>query len=169
MEEKRKLNPVILAIGLFVLVIVLALIIRSCVVPSETEQATMTAAAAATQAIMERKVAALTAVVVHQTETAMPTATPLPEYLCIDRGNFMGMAAVLEQFDKGYDENYTYEMCTLDDSGDVERCIERIALEKGEYGPIIPETKTWVIIPGVDQDVCDDNGGKWVLDASPVK
>lgn len=79
----------------------------------------------------------------------------------------MGMAAVLEQFDQGYDENITYEECTLDDSGDQERCIERIALKKGEYGPIIPETKTWIIIPGVDEAICDDNGGKWVLDASP--
>jgi hypothetical protein len=166
MEERRRLNPIILAAGAIILVVVLALIVRSCVVPSEVEQATMTAVAAATQAVMERKVAALTAVVVHKTETAMPTATPLPEYLCIDRGNFMGMAAVLEQFDKGYDENYTYEMCTLDDSGDVDRCVERIALEKGEYGPIIPDTKTWVIIPGVDEATCDDNGGKWVLDAS---
>jgi hypothetical protein len=57
-------------------------------------------------------------------------------------------------------------MCILDDSSDQERCIERIALEKSEYGPIIPETKTWIIIPGVDEATCDDNGGKWVLDAS---
>jgi hypothetical protein len=166
MEEKRRLNPVILAAGLVILMVILALIIRSCVVPSEAEQATMTAVAAATQAVMDRKVAALTAVVVHKTETAMPTATPLPEFFCIDRGNFMGMSAVLEQFDQAYDEQLTYEMCTLDDSGDQERCIERIALEKGEYGPIIPETKTWIIIPGVDEATCDDNGGKWVLDAS---
>ncbi len=169
MEERRRLNPIILAAGAIIIVVLLALIVRSCVVPSEAEQATLTSVAQSTQSFLETRVAAVTAVIVSKTETAMPTATPLPEYLCIDRGNFMGMAAVLEQFDKGYDENFTYEMCTLDDSGDIERCVERIALEKGEYGPIIPETKTWVIIPGVEQETCDDNGGKWVLDASPVE
>lgn len=76
MEEKRKLNPVIIAVGAVILVIVLALVIRSCVVPSEAEQATMTSVAVATQSIMETKVAALTSVVAKQTEGSHANCHP---------------------------------------------------------------------------------------------
>ncbi len=79
----------------------------------------------------------------------------------------MGIAAVLEPFELSYDENLTYEMCDLAEQGDENVCIKRTPLEKGEFGPIIPDVNIWIIIPGIDEEGCDSGNGRWVLDMSP--
>ncbi len=167
MDNNRKINPLFLVGGFIIVILALFFLIRSCTTPSESEQATRTAVANETQSVMNTKVAAITAVVLGQTQTAMPTPTPLPQFICVDRGNSMGMSAVLEPFEIAYDENFTYEFCVIDEDADEEVCLERKPLEKGEFGPIIPDTDTWVVIPGVDEEVCLDNRGYWVLDMSP--
>ncbi len=166
MNTNKRTNSLFLVAGLIILILVLFFIIRSCAQPSETEQATMTSVANSTQSVQDTKIAALTAVVAAQTQAAMPTPTPLPQYVCIDRGNFMGMSAVLEPFEIAYDPNYTYEFCIVDEDSNDEVCSEVKPLEKGEFGPIIPDTDTWVIIPDVDETVCDNNGGRWALNSS---
>jgi hypothetical protein len=166
MDNTRRIHPLFLVAGFVILILALVLLIRSCTTPTKSEQETMTAVANATQAVQDTKIAALTAVIIGQTQTAMPTPTPLPQYICIDRGNFMGMSAVLEPFEIVYDPDYTYEFCVVDEEADEEVCLERKPLEKGEYGPIIPDTDTWIVIPEVEEEGCLDNRGRWVLDAS---
>ncbi len=143
MDDKRKINPLFLVGGFIIVILALFFLIRSCTTPSESEQATRTAVANETQSVMNTK------------------------FICVDRGNSMGMSAVLEPFEIAYDENYTYEFCVIDEDADEEVCLERKPLEKGEFGPIIPDTDTWVVIPGIDEEVCLDNRGFWVLDMSP--
>jgi len=161
-------NPVYLYVaGAIVIVIILIILVRSCTRPNAEEQAAMTSTAQATEALFQTKVAAITAVVATQTQAAAPTATPLPQYICVSRGHYLGLAVVLEPFDIGYEEGKTYESCDLDRSGDVDRCVTRTPLEEGEFGPIIPDENIWLVIPGVDETICDDGDGNWVLDVSP--
>ena len=162
-------NPLYLYIaGAVIILIILVLIARSCALPTEAEQASMTSTAEATQALYETKVAAITAVYATQTQAAAPTPTPLPVYICVARGHYLGLTAVLDPFEIEYDPEATYESCDLDRSGDIDHCTKRTALEKGEFGPIIPDENIWIVIPGVvDEAVCDDGDGNWVLDISP--
>jgi len=152
--------------SLLFLVILLVLFLSSCG-PSAEEQAKMTAKAAITEGPMRTRLAALTAVVATKTAEAMPTPTPPPPFVCIEHGSFMGMSAVLDQFDLQYDPALTYESCRLEEQGDRDVCVERKALEKGEFGPIIPDEETWVIIPGLDENQCDKGDGKWVQAVFP--
>lgn len=163
MEINPRYKPYLMGILMLLVILVLALTIRSCVLPSKTERIVMTATAEQAAAIFETKVAALTAVVAAQTATAMPTPTPSPEFVCLARAEALGLAAVLEPFELAYDEKYDYEACVVEKTESGNFCNERIVLEKGEYGPIIPSADDWIIIPGIEEGACDDGGGRWVL------
>lgn len=167
MNTDRRYSPVLLVGGGIVFIIILVLLVRSCSAPSLEEQIAMTGTAIATESQLQTRVAALTAVVATQTKSAEPTPTPLPQYICVERGHFMGIAAVLEPFDLAYDENQTYEMCELEKQDREEICTKRTPLEKGEFGPIIPDVNIWIVIPGAGEEVCDSGNGRWVLDMSP--
>jgi hypothetical protein len=167
MRTDQRVSPLFLIGGVVVIVIILILLIRSCSAPSMEEQIAMTSTALATEAQLQTRVAALTAVVATQTQAAAPTATPPPQFICVERGHFMGIAAVLQPFDLAYDENITYEMCELERQDRDEICTRRTPLEKGEFGPIIPDVNIWIVIPGAGEEVCDSGNGRWVLDMSP--
>lgn len=167
MRTDRRYSPLLLIGGVVIIVIILVLLIRSCSGPNLEEQIAMTGTALATESQLQTRVAALTAVVATQTQAAAPTPTPPPQFVCIERGHFMGISAVLEPFELLYDESLTYEMCDLAEQGDDDVCIKRTPLEKGEYGPIIPDVNIWIIIPGAGEEVCDSGNGRWVLDMSP--
>ena len=149
--------------AIILLSLISGLLLAGCGKLSVAEQAEATAVAQSTLSLQETKIAALTAVVATKTAEAMPTPTPPPPYVCVGRGDEAGMTAVLDPFGVSYDEAVTYEMCELEDQGETFVCTKKTALEKGQYGPIIPDARAWIIIPKVDEAVCDDGNGRWVL------
>ena len=97
--------------------------------------------------------------------TVSPTLRPEGNYICIAQSSSDGMIGVLEPFKIDYykfPNDYVFKQCELNDQ---DQCLSFIDISRKLNEPDLKEN-TWIFIPDINEQDCNNGNGKWVQDIS---